>query len=177
METEFGELIKEEPEQALRSGKHKGRPPKLAEDRATKRIEFVCTQDEYERIQKLHKEHVQKMSLGGFILEVVLSQQGKGVSAKPTVRVNADNDRILIKIFQLLGQTNASLKGLTTLYNQSIKRINSLPASKKLMDEVIKNDPIIMEVSELLPGLKGTIDLLQKHLFPTGSTEPKTPQP
>lgn len=173
METEFGEIIVNEPEQSLRIGKKKGRPPKLAEDRATKRIEFVCTQDEYERIKGLQKAHIQKVSLGEFITEVILSQENKRVGAKPTVRVNAENDRVLIKVFQLLGQTNASLKGLTTLYNQSIKRINSLPASRKLMDEIIKNDPIIMEVSELLPGLKGTIDLLQKHLFPTGIAESK----
>jgi len=177
MEAELGNRITKEQEKVPGSGKQKGRPPKMAEDRATKRIEFVCTQQEYERMKKLHKAYVQKVSLGGFIIVTILSQEDKPVLVKTTVRLSAENDRVLIKIFQLLGQTNTSLKVLMTLYNQSLKRINSLPNSRKLMDEVIKNDPVIMEVSEMLPGLKGTLDLLQKHIFPTGSTEPKTSQP
>lgn len=157
----------------LRAG---GRPKKAESDRLDLIIKVYVTSDERTKIRAIQadKQDVRKKSLSEFIKETILSEALKRVGTKPTAKISAENDRVLIKIFQLMGQTNASLKGLMTLYNQSIKRINSLPESKKLLDEILKNDSIILEVSELLPRLKGTIDLLQKHLFSTDTAESKT---
>ncbi|PRY27809.1 hypothetical protein CLV58_13127 [Spirosoma oryzae] len=106
-------------------------------------------------LRRLFKEYCffhQRLSLSEFVKKRC-QLDGPGSHVRSAI---TDND-LQLQLIQDVRKLASHLGSMSTNYNQSVKRINSLPVSKKLIDEVEKYKQFHNELAESTDELKQLI--------------------
>ena len=145
-----------------------GRPKADDSKKKSAKLEVVGSAHEIKQIKLIHQQltYGRQISVSEFIRTLVFAQVEK--------RPGQESARML-REGPLLGilrndihSVRKYLQSISTNYNQTVKRINSLPASKRLIDELNEQHKYVSDTQGTLLKLNNLINDITKQLRSSG---------
>lgn len=137
-----------------------GRPNKNSDERIEKGKTINCSPDELKRINQIYQVITagSKKSFSKFAKEVIFSlehSRGQLSKQQPT---SSQMGMITLE----LGQIKKELRTIGTLYNQVVKRINSLYVSAEIKQQSQQHNQLIAQLEPLLNQVNKLINQIEQ---------------
>lgn len=148
-----------------------GRPVVSDLAKKTAKFEVVGSAHEIKRIKEIHHQltYGRRISVSAFIRSLVFAQAEKRPQGGA---VNGLSEGPLLGILRNdIHSVRKYLQSISANYNQTVKRINSLPASQRIVDELNEQHRYVSDIQATLLKLNSLIDELNQQLRPTGETQ------
>lgn len=172
-EIEFGEQINITPPRKRNWG---GGKKKKEEEKITGNIPVYVTDDEKRRFKEIYElfaPTLAKRGMSSFIKSTILALEKGQKRISSNSNDGKINDYVLEGVRILLGVVTKNLVSISNNYNQSIKRINSIPSSAKLLAEIKKNDFLFEELRLLIDKTYTLLDRINTFLDSIESNKKK----
>jgi len=137
-----------------------GRPTKNPDELVEKTKSISSTQDELRRLDRIHKIMTAgtKKSFSSFAKEVIFSLE----QAEGRVAGNQTTSYQIGKLTMELGYIKKELRSIGALYNQVVKRINSLYVSAELKQESQQHNKLFSQIEPLISQINKLIEQIEK---------------
>lgn len=145
-----------------------GRPIVSDSKKKSAKLEVVGSADEIKQIKLIHQQltYGRQISVSEFIRTLVFAQVEKRPGHGPT---GVQGEGPLLGILRNdIHSVRKYLQSISANYNQTVKRINSLPASKRLIDELNEQHKYVSDMQATLLKLNNLINDITKQLRSSG---------
>lgn len=136
-----------------------GRPNKKSEERIEKGKTINCSPNELKRINQIHQVLTAgtTKSFSSFAKEVIFSLEYGGGQVRKREPIPDQLGMLSLE----LGQIKKELRSIGTLYNQVVKRINSLYVSAEIKQESQQHNHLIAQIEPLMNQVNKLIEQIE----------------